>query len=182
VRRRGVALAAALPLALASCGYSTKRLTRVEGVSTIAVAQFENDTYRRDLEFRLTQAVAQEVRARTSFRIASPASADAVLTGTIRSAETTMLLEDRDTHDPISQRFRWVVDARLVDRSGRVLREWRAIDRSDYTEGRFGESLDASATDTLARLLAEQVVQGLERPIGSPETVPPAPVPRRVRR
>jgi hypothetical protein len=178
--RRTASLALAL---LASCGYSSKRLTRVEGVHTIAVAQFENDTYRRDLEFRLTQAVAQEVRARTSFRIASPESADAVLTGKILSAETSLLIEESDTHDPIEQRFRWVVDARLLDRrTGRVLREWRAVDRSDWTEGRFGESLDASATDVLARLLAEQVVQGLERPIGSSETVPPAPIPPRTRR
>jgi hypothetical protein len=178
-----VALLGATLLALASCGYSSRRLTRVEGVRTLAVVQFENDTYRRDLEFRLTQAVAQEVRARTSFRIASPGSADAVLTGTIRAAETNLLIEERDTGLPIEQRFRWVVDARLVDRrTGKTLREWRVVDRAEWTEGRFRESLDASATDLLVRLLAAQVVQGLERPIGSPETVPPAPIAPGIRR
>jgi Lipopolysaccharide-assembly len=174
---------AATFLGLVACGYSSKRLTHVEGVRTIAVAQFDNATYRRDLEFRLTQAVAQEVRARTSFRIASPESADAVLTGTIRSAETTLLIEERDTDEPIEQRFRWVVDARLVDRrTGNVIREWRAVDRAEWTEGRFGETLDAYATDVLARLLAEQVVQGLERPVGSADTVPPTPIPPRKHR
>lgn len=177
--RRLAGRAALLLLAVATtaCGYSSRRLAAVEGVRTVAVLQFENDTYRRDLEFRLTRAVAEEVRARTSFRIASPQTADALLSGTIRAADTRLLLESTD-FQPILQRFRWVVDAKLVDRrTGRTLREWRAIDRAEWTEGRFGESLDSTATDDLARILAEEVVEGLERPVGSTESVPPIHVP-----
>jgi len=50
-------------------GYSTSRLVAEPGVSSIAVMQFDNQTYRRDIEMRLTQIVAQEVRARTPWRI-----------------------------------------------------------------------------------------------------------------
>jgi hypothetical protein len=165
-RRRPVAAGlAALAAALAACGYSSKRLVEVPGVSTIAVAQFENDTFRRDLEHRLTQAVAEEVRAKTSFRLASPASADAVLSGRIRSAETRVLAEDRGG-DPLADRLTVLVEARLTDRrSGRVLREWVAVSRDEFTRGLFGESLEGSAIDAATRSLAEDVVAGLERPI-----------------
>jgi hypothetical protein len=179
-RARGLAVAALLGT-LASCGYSTKRLVSEPCVSTVAVLQFDNRTYRRDLEFRLTRAVAEEVRARTSWRIASPSSADALLSGTIHSADTTVLAEDVDS-TPIVQRMRMVVDVKLVSRaSGRVLREWRIVDRTEYTEGRFGETLDGSGVDRISRQLAEQVVQGLETPIGAPDAIPPA-TPSRVRR
>ena len=174
--------AATLALAVASCaGYSTTRLVSEPCVSSVAVLQFDNKTYRRDLEFRLTRAVAEEVRARTSWRIASPRTADALLLGTIHNADTTVLAEDVDTA-PIVQRLRMVVDARLVERaSGRVLREWRVVDRTEYTEGRFGETLEGSAVDRISRQLAEQVVQGLETPIGAPDAIPPR-TPSRARR
>ena len=180
--RRAGAAGIALALAwLPSCGYSTKRLVEEPCVSTVAVLQFDNRTFRRDLEFRLTRAVAEEVRARTSWRIASPATADALLSGTIHSADTTILAEDVHTA-PIIDRLRMVVDAKLVERaSGRVLRSWRVVDRTEYTPGRFQESLEGSAVDRISRQLAEQIVQGLEAPIGAPDAIPPR-LPTRVRR
>ncbi len=175
-----LALVALLPAT--GCGYSTRRLTDVPGVRTVAVLQFENDTYRRDLEFRLTRALAEEVRARTTWRIASPGSADALLTGTIRSAEVRTLAEDRDA-TPISKRFKLVVDAKLVDRvSGRVIALVSSTESQEFAETYFGESLDGSATDTVMQSLAEAVVAGFERPIGAPDRVPaPDALPARVR-
>ena len=170
---RGFALAALGSAALSACGYSTHRLVEEPSVSTVAVLQFDNKTFRRDLEFRLTRAVAEEVRARTSWRIASPSTADALLSGTIHSAETSILAEDVRSA-PIVDRLRMVVDAKLVERcSGKVLRAWRVVDRTEYTPGRFQETLEGSAVDRISRQLAEQVVQGLESPIGVPDAIPP---------
>ncbi len=164
------------------CGYSSRRLVDAPGVRTVAVLQFENDTYRRDLEFRLTRALAEEVRARTPWRIATPGTADALLTGTIRSAETRVLAEDKDSN-PISKRFKLVVDARLVDRAtGRVIATVSSTESQEFADGYFGESLDGSATDSVMQSLAEAVVAGFERPIGAPDRVPvPDPRPVRVR-
>jgi len=179
VRGASLAIAAALAAASSACGYSSKRLVSEPGVSSIAIQQFDNKTFRRDLEFRLTQAVAQEVRARTSWRIATEGTADAVLSGTIREAEESVLTEQRNTNDPVLKRFRATVDVKLVARSsGRVLREWTVDDRVDFTPDRFDESLEGSATDRLVRLLAEQVVEALETPIGDPSAVPPKPIDR----
>jgi hypothetical protein len=163
----------AAAVATSSCGYSTRRLVSAPGVSSVAVAQFENDTFRRDLEFRLTRAVAEEVRARTSWRIESPGRADAILTGTIRSAETTVLSEDPNGK-PELQRYRVLLEVTLTERaSGRVIRHWHVGDAQEWSEGRFGESLDGYATDEVVRRLAERVVAGLEKPIGCVDRPPP---------
>ena len=175
----GRALATAALAALVGCSYSSERLVVARGVSSVAVFQFDNQTYRRDLEFRLTRAVADEIRARTSWRIESPSAADAILKGTIRSADTGVLAEASD-RTPIAQRLRIVADVELIERAtGKVLRRFTAAGRQEYTPGRFGESLEGSATDVTVMSLAEDVVQGLERPIGGDEAVPPPNAPRR---
>ncbi len=173
------ALGVLAALTLTGCAYSSSRLVAQRGVSTIAVAQFDNQTYRRDLEFRLTRAVAEEVRARTSWRLESPATADAILKGTIRSAETGVLAQTSNA-TPIAQRFSVVVDVELIERaSGRVLRRFTTSTRQEYTPNMFGETLEGSATDTVTTALAEDVVEGLERPIGGDEAIPPQKAPRR---
>jgi hypothetical protein len=175
-RAAGLALVAALLLVASACGYSSRRLAEMPGVQSIAVVQFENATYRRDLEFRLTQAVAEEVRARTPWRIATPATADVVLSGTIRSAETSVLAErdDGQSDDKILERYRVEVDCRLLERAtGRELRAWTSVARQEFSPHRPGESLEGSATDGVTRSLAQEIVQGLERPIGRPGSVPP---------
>jgi hypothetical protein len=174
-----LALAAAASLTLAACGYSSRRLVGERGVESVAIVQFDNRTYRRDLEFRVTRAVAEEIRARTTWRIESASSADALLRGTIRSADTGVLVEAPD-RTPIASRLRVVADVELVERvTGRVLRRFTAFERQEYTEGRFGESLEGSAIDVVAMSLAQDVVQGLERPIGEPQGVPPPNAPQR---
>ncbi len=161
--------------ALAACGYSTARLVAQPGVASVAVAQFDNQTYRRDLEFRLTKSVAEEVRARTPWRLLSPATADAVLSGTIRTAQSDVLAEDDDdARTPIARRWRLEVECQLVERrTGKVLRAYTVAARQEFAPDRYGETEDGSATDTVLRSLAMQVVQGLERPVGFDEAVPP---------
>ena len=127
--RRLIALG--LGLCAPACGYSTSRLVAEPGISSVAVLQFDSQSYRRDLEMRLTQMVALEVRSRTPWKIESPARADALLSGTIRSAETRVLAQDRQ-YNPTEERFRWVVDCKLVERcSGRVLRNWTVTRRQE---------------------------------------------------
>ena len=161
--------------ALAGCGYSTRRLVEQPGVASVAVAQFDNQTFRHDLEQRLTKTVAEEVRARTPWRMLSPSTADAVLTGTIREATTDVLAEDDDSQrTPIARRWRLTVDCTLTARrTGAVLRAYTVEARQEYGPGRYGETDDGSATDTVLRTLAIRIVQGLERPVGDDDAAPP---------
>jgi hypothetical protein len=47
----------------------------------VAVPIFENDTYVRDVEFELTDAVIKELEARASYKVTARMSADTLLTG-----------------------------------------------------------------------------------------------------
>jgi hypothetical protein len=145
----------------ASCGYSTKRLVDFGSARSIAVLPFENTGFRRDLELRLTQSVAEEVRARTPLSLAAPDRADLLLEASM-GAQEKVLLQDRDRHS-LLQRLSGDVDVTLRDRrTGSVVRRYRVSTQADFTPDRFGESLEGSATEEWVRRTAERVVRGLE--------------------
>ena len=89
-------------LALTGCasnpseGYSTQSLYRGD-VQTIAVPILENDTFDREVEMLLTDALIREIQERTPFRIASEATADTILTGRVRNVRLESLSRQRAT-------------------------------------------------------------------------------------
>lgn len=159
---RGAAALAALVL-LAACGYSTRRLADLPaGARTIAVRTFENQGFRRDLELRLTQAVVEEIRARSSYAIGSLAGADLVLSG-VMTAEESVVTQDAD-RNAVQKRLGGTLDVVITDRrTGAVVKRYRASASTEFTPDLRGESLEGSATDEWARRIAERVVQGFER-------------------
>jgi outer membrane lipopolysaccharide assembly protein LptE/RlpB len=163
-RRATLAATSALAawLALTGCGYSTRRLTELPtSTRTIAVMTFQNQGFRRDMELRLSQAVVDEVRARTHYAIGSADSADVLLSGSMVANESVVTLDEDDS--ALQKRLYGEVHVTLTDRrSGRVLKQYVAKDFIEYTPDRFGESLEGSATDEWVRRVAERVVQGFE--------------------
>jgi hypothetical protein len=153
-----------LLLASAACnGYSTERLSDFPQARTIAVVPFENTGFRRDLELRLSRAVAQELRARTSFAQTTPQTADLLVTGSMAAEETPIALDEDG--DVIQKRLDGWLDVRIIERaSGRVLRQARVRALEEVRPGTGVESIDGSGSDELVRQLAERVVQLLERP------------------
>jgi len=147
---------------LASCNYSTKRLTDFPSARTIAVLPFENTGFYRDLDLRLTQAVTTEIRARTSLGYASPASADLLLRGRMTAREWAIGLDNMGR--VIQKRLEGWLDFEVVERtSGRVLRKGTVSSNYEFRPLVQGESLDTTGTEEWTRRIAEQVVQGLER-------------------
>src|SRR5690348_3492496 len=64
-------------------GYSSKPLYDTD-IHTIRVPIFQNKTFRRGLEFDLTQAVVRAIEAKTPYKVVScDCDADTELTGTI---------------------------------------------------------------------------------------------------
>ncbi|MDJ0521374.1 MAG: LPS assembly lipoprotein LptE [Planctomycetota bacterium] len=152
-----------LLLGAACSGYSTQRLEDFPRARTIAVVPFTNTGFRRDLELRLSQAVATELRARTSYAQTTPQSADLLLTGSMAAEETPIVLDDEGR--VVQKRLEGWIDVRVVERaSGRVLREGRVRALEEVRPGTGGESVEGSASDEWVRQLAERVVQLLERP------------------
>jgi hypothetical protein len=146
---------------LGACGYSTARLEALSGGRTIAVRAFENRTFRRDLEMRLTGQILTELRARTSFGIATPDRADYVIDGWVDASEEVSLA--RVDRTVVLGQYRGTAHVVVTDRrSGRVVRTYDVRAATSYTPETGGETLLGSATNELTRRLAIRIVQGLE--------------------
>ena len=91
-------LLAGMALVLPSCsvdgqiellGYTSRPNYDTE-IRTVHVPIFKNVSFRRGLEFELTEAVIREIEAKTPYKVVSdPACADTELTGTIVSLNKT---------------------------------------------------------------------------------------------
>ncbi len=157
----------ALLLATAGCGYAFDR-DRGEArlahgtLPRVAVLPFDNESWRRGLEMRLTRLVADEVRARSPRAPASPSEADWIVTGRILRADERIYSEDR-TDEVRESSFLVEVEVTLEDRTAdRTHGPYSIVEREPYSPraGRFS-TLDEAADEAL-RDVAEKVVYWLE--------------------
>lgn len=81
-------------LQLNGCGYLVGSAHQVD-VQTVYVPIFESETYRRDLEFQLTEAVQKQILSHTPYRLAKGPYADTRLTGRILQVKKDLLLENQ---------------------------------------------------------------------------------------
>jgi hypothetical protein len=152
--------AALLALALLSgCGYTAGPLS-TGGAETIAVAVFDNDTFRREIEVELTQAVVDEVHARTALRLVDDAAgADLVVRGVIRSF-TQRVLADRGPDDVTEAAILVTVDVTVENRVRGTETPLTFQIREPFSTTK-GQTL-ASARAEAFENLAEQIVYALE--------------------
>lgn len=88
-----------LPAGLGGCGISgyTNDSLFPSNVSTICVKMFDNRTFRRGVEYELTDAIAKRIEAETPYKIVSDQDlADTVLEGQIISIGEHALSTDRE--------------------------------------------------------------------------------------
>ena len=97
--RRGTPLLALAVLACAGCsGYSSRSLIDPK-YKTIYVQTFNNLTYYRGFELRLTREIINKINARTHLQIAPRDRADTVLSGQVSNFRQQVLTED--IHDNV---------------------------------------------------------------------------------
>jgi hypothetical protein len=77
-------------------GYSTKSVYP-QGISTIAVPIFTSDSYTRNVEFELTDALVKEIESRTPYKVVPASRADTLLLGQVRQVELDQLSKSRLT-------------------------------------------------------------------------------------
>jgi len=159
-RFRGVAIAtvALVSTALASCGYSTKPLYSAS-YKTIAVPIFANKTFRREWEFRLTEALAKNIEYRTPYKVVSQDRADTVITGEIVDITENVLTRRFGTNIPRESQLTIVVDFTWKDRSGKVLVQRRGFNRSSTEIPQLGERVTDAEQLAVERLAAAIVDQ-----------------------
>lgn len=160
-----IAVAKARLLALApvllflGCGYHTAgRAARLPlNLHVLAVPVFANQTQTYRVEQILTRDVVREFIARTNYRVVTTSeSADAVLHGTVLSAQASPLTYDAQSGRISSAVVTVSMRISLVDRSGRVLFENQNYNfREQYQVTREVNSFFEEETPALLRMSRE---------------------------
>jgi hypothetical protein len=145
----------------AGCSYSTARPFRTD-IQTVHVAMFHSKEFRRELEFRLTEAIAKRIEMDTPYRLAPRHRADAVLTGEILEVQNRNFGDDFALDLPREIGSTVIVRLRMQDmRSGEILVERpRFVYQTSYIPP-VGETFTQGMTRALDGL-AEQIVESME--------------------
>lgn len=153
-------LMASACLAMHGCGYSTKPLYN-RAYRTISVPIFANKTFRREWEFRLTEALGKAIEARTPYKLVSQDRADTVLSGEIVDLSEDVLTRRYGTLLPRESQLTVAVNFVWKDRNGRLLAERRNFNRSATEIPQIGERV-ADAEQLAIERLANAIVDQLQ--------------------
>lgn len=166
---RALPALAGLALLVSGCGYhAAGRASRLPvELRTIAVPGFVNQTQTYKIEQQLTAAVVREFISRTEYRVAHEdnESADAVLRGTVLSAELAPVTYDSETGRASSALVTVTLKVSLTDRQGKVLYENRGyVFRQQYQVSREISSFfeeESPAVERLAQDFARALVSNI---------------------
>lgn len=169
MKRWAAALALAMSLAGAGCGYHTAGHAVVlpQNVRTIAIPGFVSQSPTFRVEQVITDAVVREFNTRTQFHVIheARADADAVLKGKVLSATATPLTYDSKTGRAASVLVTVSMQVTLTDRDGKVLFQNPSyLFHEQYELSRELSSFfeeDSSAMDRLSRDFARTLVANI---------------------
>jgi len=157
-------------LSTVGCGYAFGP-SNLPGVRTIHVPVFQTDSFRRNLDYLLTEAVQAEIKTRSGYRLADANTADTILEGRIVDIRKNPLSETR-FDDPRELQLMVGVQMSWIDRrNGRVLQqrtfpigEQLAQHSSQVSFApEVGQSLATAQQESVQRLAA-QIVDLTEMP------------------
>lgn len=159
-----------LGLVTSGCGYTVGNAFNHD-LKTVSVPIFENDTYRRGLEYQLTEAVQKEIQNRTPFRLAQGSDADTRLTGRIVQVRKDVLGENNDD-DPRQLQLSIMIRVTWENlRTGEVLATQEVPVAPEaiplQTQAGFAPELgqsQATATQIAVNQMAKQIVNLMEVP------------------
>lgn len=108
-------------LVLTGCGYSSSGLYR-GGVDSVYVNMFETRTFRRNLEFQLTEAVKKRINMHTPYKLESRERADTILEGEVLEERQASFAPDFGSRIPREIQLTLAVRLKWKDlRTGEVL-------------------------------------------------------------
>ncbi len=141
----------------------TTRDQFVQGVDTVYVPMWNRnrDIFRRELEFRITEAVAKEIQASTPYRISSESRADTMLTGEIVEIPEQVMNFNPDSGNPREKEIIMTIAFRWVDlRTGKELAKEDAIEVTATYIPDFGEDY-FQGSEAAFNAAARRVVQSM---------------------
>lgn len=171
LRRRLLTVACGIAaLMVSGCGYIIGPAHDPQ-LTTITVPIFRNETFRRHLEYPLTEAVQKEIQKRTAMRIVHCSEAQTRLTGTIVDAGKTVLGENR-FDDPRELQLGMTVRVKWEDlRNGRIISQQDVVLDTNtvtlFTQTEFapevGHSLATAVQDSVEQT-ARRIVDMMDAP------------------
>jgi len=144
---------------LNGCGYRAGGPFR-DTVHTVHVEMFSSKTFRRDLEFRLTEAVEKRIAMDTPYRVVSAEKADTILMAEILEERQAAMAPDFLSRQPRDMQLTLAVRVQWKDlRTGALLVPDRPIIQAvDYLPP-TGESEYLAQDRAIDRLAARIVAQ-----------------------
>ena len=143
-------------------GYSNNSLYS-QDIKSVYVEMFDNETFRRDLEYDLTDAIAKRIEAETPYKIVSDKSrADTVLSGKITAMDDSVLTIERETGRPLEEqaevtaKFNW----KNLKTGEYLLENSTATASASYSQ--FQQQSFDYASKTAANKLAERIVEQMQ--------------------
>ena len=148
---------------LAGCqGYSNKSLYPKD-ISTVYVEMFDNQSFRRGIEFELTDALAKRIESQTPYKIVTNRDkADTVISGQIVQARESVLTTERQIGRALEKNIelRAVVSWKNM-RTGELLMDNKMVSASaSYSEWQSQSFAYGSAL--AANSLAARIVELME--------------------
>ena len=144
-------------------GYSNESLYPEE-VDSVYVQMFDNQSFRRGVEYELTDALAKRIEAETPYKIISSRDrADSVMTGQIVSIGESVLSIERETGRALEKEveLRAVVNWKDL-KTGKLLIDNRLVSASASFSEWQRQSFEYAST-LAANNLAERIVELMEK-------------------
>lgn len=165
-----MAMGAIFVSAIPGCGYTLGNGFSPD-IKTVSVPIFENDTYRRGLEYQLTEAIQKEIQNRTPYRLARGDNADTRLSGRIVQVRKDVLGENNND-DPRQLQLSIMVRVTWENlRTGEVLAKSEVPVAPEaiplLTQAGFAPELgqsQATAAQTAIDQMARHIVNMMETP------------------
>lgn len=158
----GIALLLTLLSFGSGCGYRAGGPYRTD-IETVHVETFGSRTFRRELEFLLTEAVKKRIGSDTPYRLAPREKADTILTGQVLEERQAAFAPDYRSRLPREKQLTLAVRLRWTDiRSGRVLVDQpvqlQAVDYLTPT-GETERFAQERAADAMARQIVAKMYE-----------------------
>jgi hypothetical protein len=133
-------------------------------VSSIYVEMFDNKSFRRGVEYQLTDALAKRIEAATPYKIISNREqADTVMSGQITSVGESVLSSERQTGRPMEKQveLRAVVSWKNLKTGELLIDNQSVIASASYSEWQ-NQGFDYAST-LAANNLAQKIVELMEK-------------------
>jgi len=143
-------------------GYSNQFLYP-DNVESVYVEMFQNDTFRRGLEYELTDALAKRIEAETPYKIISDRDlADTVISGKIIDWDNDVLAYERQTGRPLEEQAEVVavVNWKNLKTGQLMISEKRVSDSMTFSEW-LNQSFNYASV-VAANRLAERIVEQMQ--------------------